>query len=287
MNGRVYDPASARFASPDPFVQDPWDSQSFNRYAYVFNSPLSYTDPSGFNADDPPRKVVYCINGGCGNPSRGRSHETPAIVRDMIAENEGNERNGWDIPGIDGDAVSTVSTVGGMGNSFINDAADFSAGWGDLVSFGLTAQARELWDIGAVDRSSDAYSSGEAFGFVNVALTGYGAGTRMAARASSATGWSNFSHSLFPHRWLRRFNNPLAKWLDRTGNRLNGDFVSAQLHTRMDAAAQFGLSPAWLRANPLFSPLRQWINRIPYTPGSILYGTGSVAINCNDSDDCE
>jgi hypothetical protein len=181
------------------------------------------------------------------------------------------------------------STVGGSSvhawADFINDAADFSAGWGDLVSFGLSARTRELWDIGSVDPNSGAYSRGEVFGFVNVALTGYGAGTRAAARASSATRWSNFSHSLFPHRWLRRFNNPVAKWLDKTGNRLNGDFVSAQLHTRMDTAAQFGLSAAWLRANPLFSPLRQWINRLPYMPGSIVYGTGSAAINCND--DCE
>ncbi len=48
MNGRVYDPRIGRFVSPDPIVQSPTFSQSYNRYAYVFNSPLSYTDPSGF-----------------------------------------------------------------------------------------------------------------------------------------------------------------------------------------------------------------------------------------------
>jgi len=48
MNGRVYDPVIARFISPDPFVQDPFNSQSLNRYSYVLNNPLRYTDPTGY-----------------------------------------------------------------------------------------------------------------------------------------------------------------------------------------------------------------------------------------------
>ena len=48
MNGRIYDPTLGRFLSPDPFVQYPMNSQSWNRYSYVRNSPLSATDPSGF-----------------------------------------------------------------------------------------------------------------------------------------------------------------------------------------------------------------------------------------------
>ena len=50
MNGRVYDPALGRFLQPDPIVQNPGYSQNFNRYAYVFNNPLAFTDPSGFAA---------------------------------------------------------------------------------------------------------------------------------------------------------------------------------------------------------------------------------------------
>jgi RHS repeat-associated protein len=48
MNGRVYDPRIGRFVSPDPIVQAPSFSQSYNRYAYVFNNPLSYVDPTGY-----------------------------------------------------------------------------------------------------------------------------------------------------------------------------------------------------------------------------------------------
>ena len=47
MNGRIYDPEVGRFLSPDPYIQDPEHSQNFNRYTYVLNNPLSYTDPSG------------------------------------------------------------------------------------------------------------------------------------------------------------------------------------------------------------------------------------------------
>jgi len=48
MNGRVYDPLIARFLSADPFVDDPMNSQAYDRYAYVHDNPLAFTDPSGY-----------------------------------------------------------------------------------------------------------------------------------------------------------------------------------------------------------------------------------------------
>jgi RHS repeat-associated protein len=47
MNGRMYDPILGRMLRPDNFVQNPYNSQSYNRYSYVWNNPLKYTDPSG------------------------------------------------------------------------------------------------------------------------------------------------------------------------------------------------------------------------------------------------
>jgi hypothetical protein len=48
MNGRIYDPTLGRFLQADPHIQAPSNSQSYNRYSYVLNNPLSYTDPSGY-----------------------------------------------------------------------------------------------------------------------------------------------------------------------------------------------------------------------------------------------
>ncbi len=48
MNGRIYDPTLGRFLQADPFIQAPKNSQNYNRYSYVLNNPMSYTDPSGY-----------------------------------------------------------------------------------------------------------------------------------------------------------------------------------------------------------------------------------------------
>ena len=48
MNGRLYDAKIGRVLSADPYIQAPANSQSFNRYSYVMNGPLSATDPSGY-----------------------------------------------------------------------------------------------------------------------------------------------------------------------------------------------------------------------------------------------
>lgn len=47
LNGRVYDPTVGRFTSADPLVGAEFNTQGWNRYSYVGNNPLRYTDPSG------------------------------------------------------------------------------------------------------------------------------------------------------------------------------------------------------------------------------------------------
>ena len=48
MGGRTYNPHLGRFMQADPFVQAPGNLQNYNRYSYVLNNPMSYTDPSGY-----------------------------------------------------------------------------------------------------------------------------------------------------------------------------------------------------------------------------------------------
>lgn len=48
MNGRLYDPTSGRFLSADPLISLPYNSQGYNRYTYIHNSPLNGVDMSGY-----------------------------------------------------------------------------------------------------------------------------------------------------------------------------------------------------------------------------------------------
>ena len=47
MNARLYDPKLHRFLQPDALIQDPYNTQNYNRYSYCVNNPLKYTDISG------------------------------------------------------------------------------------------------------------------------------------------------------------------------------------------------------------------------------------------------
>jgi RHS repeat-associated protein len=49
LNGRVYDPLIGRMMSADPTVPDPMNGQAWNRYSYVGNNPLGFTDPTGYS----------------------------------------------------------------------------------------------------------------------------------------------------------------------------------------------------------------------------------------------
>ena len=47
MNGRLYDPLLRRFLNADENIQDPTNTQNYNKYGYVMNNPMMYSDPSG------------------------------------------------------------------------------------------------------------------------------------------------------------------------------------------------------------------------------------------------
>ena len=174
----------------------------------------------------------------------------------------------------------------GLDPSLPKPLVNFGAGWGDMVSFGATNAVRSAMGTNHyVNRCSTSYNAGEAAGFANSLAVGWAGGAR-----SAVGGWANFSHSLFPARWAtgaarnRKWwlDNPFGKWLAgrASKNRLNGDFVSWQMHARMDAAGRFGLSLENLaEAGPLFPLWRQLINRTPFFPGSIGFGAGSGVVN--------
>jgi RHS repeat-associated protein len=49
---RHYDPLLGRFVQPDTIVPEPGNPQALNRYSYVLNNPLRYTDPTGMFSEE-------------------------------------------------------------------------------------------------------------------------------------------------------------------------------------------------------------------------------------------
>jgi RHS repeat-associated protein len=56
---RFYDPVTAHFIQADMVISNPFSSLGWNRYSYVINNPIRYTDPSG-------RKQCDVAEGDCG-----------------------------------------------------------------------------------------------------------------------------------------------------------------------------------------------------------------------------
>ena len=99
MNGRIYDPVIGRMISPDPFIQAPDNLQSFNRYAYVWNNPLSHTDPSGFATEEEKKKDVAASSTRNAVPIRSKDLGKPNTVSTTVSQNQtAGERHSYDPP---------------------------------------------------------------------------------------------------------------------------------------------------------------------------------------------
>ncbi len=59
---RHYDGALGRFIQPDTIVPEPGNPQSLNRYSYVLNNPLRYTDPTGMFEQEAIEEYLQSLN---------------------------------------------------------------------------------------------------------------------------------------------------------------------------------------------------------------------------------
>ncbi|HXG29985.1 MAG TPA: FG-GAP-like repeat-containing protein [Nevskiales bacterium] len=105
MNGRVYDPALGRFTSPDPFVQFPESTQGLNRYSYVNNNPLSYTDPSGYFLEEILIAIAMIVI--------GEAADIPILTQIGFALLPGN-------PFLNGFAGGLISSDGDVRQAFVS-----------------------------------------------------------------------------------------------------------------------------------------------------------------------
>jgi RHS repeat-associated protein len=52
MSGRVYDPATRQFLTPDPIIGAPFSALDLHPYGYAWSNPLRYSDPTGLDEND-------------------------------------------------------------------------------------------------------------------------------------------------------------------------------------------------------------------------------------------
>jgi hypothetical protein len=88
MNGRVYDPLTAQFFSPDPYVQAPGSWLNYNRYGYCYGNPFKYTDPSGewihFVVGAVVGGVINWVSNGCEFTWEGLTYFGAGAVAGLI-----------------------------------------------------------------------------------------------------------------------------------------------------------------------------------------------------------
>jgi RHS repeat-associated protein len=183
MNGRIYVPSGSMFLSPDPRIPHPGNTQSYNRYSYVNNNPLTLIDPTGF--DDCPgggnnhgtvgngsgaptcnkwvnnnsataefdshggAGIGYSCTGNCGGGSRGGtvgatgSQDSAQSQDSGTAQSQSSQSSQNPIPTADQNATTSDTPV--------FDAQQKPVGPGDTSGAGENAQR-------AIDAAADAYS---------------------------------------------------------------------------------------------------------------------------------
>jgi RHS repeat-associated protein len=170
---RYYDPAIGRFISADTIVSDPSNPQSLNRYTYVLNNPLRYTDPTGhaeitFTCDISAGCPVSGGNGG-GQGSGGGEGGSYEIDIDRI----GNwfEDAGHDIGEIFNDTWDDVKDWFGFGGgSNCNNCPSFRDAIDGIL---LSRQSSGVTSIGPV--YGGGLSSGQGGGYSLTFVTMQGA----------------------------------------------------------------------------------------------------------------
>ena len=117
MGGRVYDPKMGRFIQADPLVEDAYIPQTLNRYTYVQNNPLSYTDPNGYFST---QQAVFMVAAIAVTVVTGG---TAAAAMGM----NGGMFMGVAVTQSVGTAIATAA-VGGFASGLIGSGGNFKAG---------------------------------------------------------------------------------------------------------------------------------------------------------------
>ena len=169
MNGRVYDPLVGRFLSADPFIQSPYNLQSYNRYSYVMNNPLGYSDPSGYwslsKFVKAVTKAVTSIVKTTYIPTPSNFNNSVSNAFDAFSLQPGQQQidrfvmqNSWAYSvGLAAATISTSWVCGGCGGAM----------FAMYYTYQATGSVTKAYKVGAIT-----YATTLAFSYVNSAFIG-------------------------------------------------------------------------------------------------------------------
>jgi len=263
MNGRLYDPQIGRFLSTDNYVQEPWDSQNFNRYSYCLNNPLKYSDPSGELAWFVP--VIIGAAVGAYTGASIQSHNAAfwnwksdawkgaiagGIIGAAIGFNVSSALYAANPTNISGFAVGypELTKAAGITNSILQNG---------VINIGINAISNGGWDgawkSGVVGLATGAWSVTGGFGMAN----GFGAtsklgklagklGYQMIGTTSMSIGnnwaknqklFSNLTLGIGPVNLTIGKGQRLLQWENNIGNIISNSF--GLINTAFGGKAQF------------------------------------------------
>jgi RHS repeat-associated protein len=181
MNARLYDPTIGRFMQADSVVQDAFDSQALNRYTYVRNNPLSFTDPTGhlFGIDDLIAAIVIIVSEAVADVAVAAEAwfvALPTVFQGAIIGGAlggiqagikgGNILKGILVGGISGAVFAEAG--GALGNYFggqLSGVVPFSGTIGHFIGYGLVGGIMSVAQGGKFGPGFLAAGVGGAVGF--------------------------------------------------------------------------------------------------------------------------
>jgi RHS repeat-associated protein len=225
-------------------------------------------DPKGFGAGD---ANLYRY---VGNQPTGRIDPMGLDWAETVA--------GW--IGVD-NVRSWDNYLGDYRTGWFAKASNFSAGYADTLSFGLTSYARGWMGYdNVVDHRSGWYHGGEAFGLLHSIAIG---GAWRSARAPNLAMGMSRPNPAFPRgiEWVERShwipNRYLPQWL--SWQRWNLKLMWGSEHALIDPF-RYRMMPRWWKAANPMPPwyVQQW-RRVPYwaqgSLGGLGYGGASIGVN--------
>ena len=168
MNARIYDPSLGRFLQADTIVPSIYNSDAYNRYSYVYNNPLSLTDPSGHFSNDSLMAFLQRVKARLASKT---SEKTTSGTGSSTSQNHSNISHNATGSGIsknpEGNRSEVKDIASGFAKGVVNDVLENAHHTPQYDPFGNVIQGTtpaELCQCSFVSPFGEAESNEEQFG---------------------------------------------------------------------------------------------------------------------------